>query len=61
MKEIGHGKEYLYAHDHLNSFAKMEYLPKEIEGEQFYQPGENFKESKFRKFLKSRWRGKYNY
>lgn len=61
MKELGHGKEYQYAHDHLNSFAKMEFLPKEIEGEQFYQPGENIKESKFRKFLKSRWRGKYNY
>ena len=61
MKELGHGKEYQYAHDHLNSFAKMEFLPKEIEGEQFYQPGENIKESKFRRFLKSRWRGKYNY
>ena len=61
MKELGHGKEYQYAHDNLNSFTKMEFLPKEIEGQQFYQPGRNAKESQLRKFLKTRWGGKYNY
>ena len=61
MKELGHGKEYQYAHDNLNNFAKMEFLPKEIQGQQFYQPGENAKESQLRRFLKTRWVGKYNY
>ena len=61
MKELGHGKEYQYAHDHLNSFAEMEFLPKDLEGHHFYEPGENTKESQLRKFLKSRWGGKYNY
>ena len=61
MKELGHGKEYRYAHDHLKSFVEMEFLPKDLEGQQFYEPGENTKESQLRKFLKSRWGGKYNY
>ena len=61
MKELGHGKEYQYAHDHLNSFVEMEFLPKDLEGQHFYEPGENTKESQLRKFLKSRWGEKYNY
>ena len=61
MKELGHGKEYQYAHDHLNSFAEMEFLPEDLEGQKFYEPGENTKEGQLRKFLKSRWGGKYNY
>lgn len=61
MKELGHGKEYRYAHDHLSSFAEMEFLPKDLEGHQFYEPNKNTKEIQFRKFLKSRWGGKYNY
>ena len=61
MKELGYGEEYQYAHDHLNSFTEMEFLPKDLEGQQFYEPGENTKESQLRKFLKSRWGGKYNY
>jgi putative ATPase len=61
MKELGYGEEYQYAHDHLNSFTEMEFLPKDLEGQQFYEPGENTKESQLRKFLKSRWGVKYNY
>ena len=61
MKELGHGKEYRYAHDHLKSFVEMEFLPKDLEGQQFYEPGENTKEGQLRKFLKSRWGGKYKY
>jgi putative ATPase len=61
MKELGHGKEYRYAHDHLSSFTEMEFLPKDLEGHQFYEPSKNTKEIQFRKFLKSRWGEKYNY
>ena len=53
MKELDHGKDYQYAHDHQNNFVNMEFLPKELEGFRFYEPGENAKENQLRKFLKS--------
>ena len=52
MKELDHGKDYQYAHDHENHFVDMEFLPKDLEGFRFYEPGENTKESQIRKFLK---------
>ena len=61
MKELDHGKKYQYAHDHENNFIDMEFLPKDLEGFRFYDPGENTKEDQIRKFLKSRWRDKYGY
>jgi putative ATPase len=61
MKELDHGKDYLYAHDHENHFIDMEFLPKDLEGSRFYEPGENAKESQIRKFLKLRWKDKYGY
>ena len=61
MKELDHGKDYQYAHDHQNNFVNMEFLPKEFEGFRFYEPGENAKENQLRKFLKSRWKDKYGY
>ncbi|MEK9603841.1 MAG: replication-associated recombination protein A [Flavobacteriaceae bacterium] len=61
MKELDHGKDYQYAHDHENNFVEMEFLPKELEGFRFYEPGENAKENQIRKFLKLRWKDKYGY
>ena len=61
MKELDHGKDYQYAHDHENNFIDMEFLPKDIEGERFYEPAENAKENKIRKFLRLRWKDKYSY
>ena len=61
MKELDHGKDYQYAHDHENHFVDMEFLPKDLEGFRFYEPGENTKESQIRKFLKLRWKDKYGY
>jgi putative ATPase len=61
MKALDHGKDYQYAHHHENSFVEMEFLPKELAGYRFYEPGENAKENQIRKFLKSRWKDKYGY
>jgi putative ATPase len=60
-KELGHGKNYLYAHSHENNFVKMEFLPDEIKGQRFFKPGNNSKELQLRKFLKSKWKDKYGY
>lgn len=59
MKDLGYGKEYQYAHDFDNNFVESEFLPEEISGTSFYEPGENQREKAIREFLKNRWKGKY--
>lgn len=61
MKEMGYGKGYEYSHDYEKNFSPQEYLPKEITGTKFYDPGKNPREEDLRKFLKSLWKDKYGY
>ncbi|WP_417358072.1 replication-associated recombination protein A [Flavobacterium sp.] len=61
MKELGYGEEYKYSHDYNNNFVEQEFLPDNIKGTAFYEPGNNSRENATRDFLKNRWRDKYNY
>ncbi len=61
MKELGYGQGYAYAHDFKNNFVNMEFLPEEIKGTVFYEPGNNAKENEFRQQLKLKWKEKYGY
>ena len=61
MKNMGYGKNYEYSHNYEQNFSPQEYLPKEISGMKFYDPGNNPREEELRKFLKSRWKDKYGY
>ena len=61
MKDLNYGKEYDYAHNYENNFIHQEYMPQDIMGRTFYEPGNNDRELQIRKFLKERWKGKYNY
>lgn len=61
MKDMGYGKDYKYAHDYANNFVAVEFLPDEIKGTTFYEPGDNTRENEQRIFLKTRWQKKYNY
>ena len=61
MKDIGYGDGYKYSHGYEGNFEAQEYLPEEIKGTKFYEPGNNAKEASFRKFLKDNWKDKYNY
>ena len=61
MKRLDYGKDYRYAHDYENNFVEQDYLPEEIEGTKFYQPGENSRENKLKLRLKTLWRRIYNY
>lgn len=38
--KLGHGVGYLYAHDYPDHYVKQQYLPSEISGERFYEPGD---------------------
>ncbi|MEQ9230842.1 MAG: replication-associated recombination protein A [Cyclobacteriaceae bacterium] len=61
MKEEGYGQGYKYAHNHEGNFADMEFLPDEVSGKTFYDPGQNPREEEIRKFLRNRWKEKYGY
>ena len=61
MKDIGYGADYKYSHGYEGNFEAQEYLPDEIKGTKIYEPGNNPKEAGFRKFLKDKWKDKYNY
>lgn len=61
MKDLDYGKGYKYAHDHGNNFADMEFLPDEIKGTKFYDPGQNPREAELRNHLKKLWGKKYDY
>ena len=61
MKTMDYGKDYKYAHNYNNNFVDIEFLPEKIIGTKFYEPGENTREEEIRKFLKVRWKNKYNY
>lgn len=61
MKNLDYGKGYKYSHSYEDNFEAQEYLPKEIEGTKFFEPGNNAREEELRKFLKSRWKDKYDY
>jgi len=61
MKELGYGDDYAYAHDYENAFVPHEFLPKEIIGTSFYQPGNNAKENQLKTYLKSLWKDKYDF
>ncbi len=38
--KLGHGVGYQYAHDYPDHYVKQQYLPSEILGERFYEPGD---------------------
>jgi putative ATPase len=39
MKDLGYNAGYRYAHDSMEHFIPQEYLPDELAGERFYEPG----------------------
>ena len=61
MKRMGYGKDYKYAHSYEANFTEQEFLPDQISGTAFYEPGKNPREEELRKFLRSLWKNKYNY
>ena len=60
MKNLDYGKDYQYAHSYEGNFVNQEFLPEEISGTQFYEPGENATEKKIREEMEKKWKGKYS-
>ena len=59
MKELGYSKGYQYAHSFSGNFVDQEFLPPEISGATFYQPGANVREKEIKERLNHLWKGKY--
>ena len=57
MKDLGYGKGYKYAHDFPGHIVDQEYLPEEVRGTVYYEPGSNGYEAKVKDWLEKR-RGK---
>jgi putative ATPase len=58
-KDLGHGKGYLYPHDHPGGFVPQEYLPKEVQGSVLWSPASNAKEQQISAQQKALWKNKY--
>ena len=58
-KDLGHGKGYLYPHDHPGGFVPQEYLPKEVQGSVLWSPASNAKEQQISAQQKAMWKNKY--
>jgi putative ATPase len=51
-RALGHGRDYRYPHGYPGHWVKQEYLPEELAGASFYEPGEEGEEPE----LAARWR-----
>lgn len=61
MKNLGYHKDYKYAHSYEGNFIPDDFLPEEIKGTKFYDPGTNPREEEMRKKLSGLWKGFYDY
>ncbi|MBQ5953219.1 MAG: replication-associated recombination protein A [Lachnospiraceae bacterium] len=51
MKEFGHGVGYKYAHDYPGHYVQQQYLPDELVGTKFFEPGDNGYEKDIKKYM----------
>jgi putative ATPase len=58
-KDLGHGKGYLYPHDHPGGFVPQEYLPSEVQGSVLWSSASNAKEQQISAQQKAMWKNKY--
>jgi putative ATPase len=61
MKQAGYSKGYKYAHDFEGNFIADNFLPEELSGTIFYNPGKNVRENELKKQLAARWENIYHY
>jgi putative ATPase len=53
-KGLGHGEGYRYPHDFPGHWVEQDYLPEEVSGKRFYEPGPEGREPE----LSARWRAR---
>ena len=61
MKQLWYSEGYKYAHDYAGNFVDQEFLPDQLRGVKFYEPGQNPREEETRRQLRAHWGQKYGY
>lgn len=61
MKDLNYGKNYNYDHNKPDHFSGQEFMPDQLCGKKFYDPGANTREQEMRERLKKLWGDKYGY
>jgi putative ATPase len=51
MKALGYGKDYQYAHDYEDAVTDQANFPEELEGTEYYRPGDQGRERKMKEYL----------
>lgn len=59
MKDLNYGKEYKYSHDFDGNFVHQEFLPDQIAGTNFFNPGSSAKEKEIKQKIDALWKDKY--
>lgn len=59
MRELDYGKGYKYSHDYPDNFVAQEFMPDEIKGSSFFQPGSSPREQEIKENIKRKWGDKY--
>ena len=60
-EDLGYGAGIQHAHDYAHNFVALEFLPDELSGTSFYEPGQNQGKQAIKEFLKNRWKDKYDH
>ncbi|MBR5835121.1 MAG: replication-associated recombination protein A [Bacteroidales bacterium] len=55
MADLGYKDGYKYAHDYPGHFVDLEFMPEELAGHKFYEPGDNKQEEGLRARLEAMW------
>ena len=55
MKDLGYHEGYRYAHDFKGNFTDQEFLPENLSGTRFYNPGDNPRERDIRARMEQMW------
>ena len=55
MADLGYADGYKYAHDYPGHFTDLEFMPKELVGQKFYEPADNRQEETLRSRLENLW------
>ncbi|MDX2413933.1 MAG: replication-associated recombination protein A [Bacteroidales bacterium] len=61
MKDLKYGADYKYAHSYDGNFIQDNYLPDDLKGRIFYEPGDNAREKDIRSSLQKMWDKFYKY
>ena len=55
MKQLGYGKDYMYAHDYPGHFVNQQYMPEELNHPQLWKPQDNPAENQMSARQQARW------